>query len=80
LKNGWAGPSKRTSHRCALSPRRKTYHQKYYLKQHSLYKELSRIYPRHQDLVDSTAAARMNGYLGGSGTKTQLERRSTAWG
>ena len=31
-----------------------------------------RIYPRHRDLVDSTAAARLNGYVGGHGDKNQL--------
>ena len=36
--------------------------------------ELLRIYPNHRDLVDSTAAARLNGYAGGYGNKTQLSR------
>jgi peptide-methionine (S)-S-oxide reductase len=49
------------------------YHQKYYLKgRDHLEKELVRIYPRHRDLVDSTAAARLNGYVGGHGSKDQL--------
>jgi len=51
------------------------YHQKFYLKGHdSLEKELVRIYPHHQDLVDSTSAARLNGYVGGHGNKNQLSR------
>jgi len=51
------------------------YHQKYILKQNrSLMRELNRIYPRHDDLVNSTAAARMNGYVSGYGTTDQLER------
>ena len=51
------------------------YHQKYYLKgQSSLEKELVRMYPHHQSLVDSTAAARINGYIGGHGSKDQLLR------
>ena len=51
------------------------YHQKYLLKQNrSLMRELNRIYPRHEDLVNSTAAARMNGYVSGYGTTDQLER------
>ena len=51
------------------------YHQKYLLKQHKgLMGELERIYPRHRDLVDSTAASRMNGYAGGNGTADQLAR------
>jgi hypothetical protein len=49
------------------------YHQKYLLKGHSVLNgELVRIYPSHRDLVDSTAAARLNGYVGGHGTKAQL--------
>jgi hypothetical protein len=36
--------------------------------------ELSRIYPRHSDLVDSTAAARLNAYAGGHGDSDQLSR------
>lgn len=49
------------------------YHQKYYLRGRGpLEKELMRIYPHHRDFVDSTAAARLNGYVGGHGTKEQL--------
>ena len=51
------------------------YHQKYLLKQNTgLMRELDRIYPEHRDLVDSTAAARMNGYVGGNGTADQLAK------
>lgn len=50
------------------------YHQKYYLKNHALKKEIMRIYPRHNDIVDSTAAARLNGYIGRNGSKEQLSR------
>ena len=51
------------------------YHQKYLLKQHhDLSREMARIYPRHGDLVDSTAAARLNGYAGGYGSPEQLAR------
>ena len=51
------------------------YHQKYLLKQNrSLMAEMTRIYPRHPDLVNSTAAARMNGYVSGYGTADQLAR------
>ena len=57
------------------------YHQKYILKQNSgLMRELTHIYPRHQDLVASTAAARMNGYVGGNGTADQLERELSSLG
>ena len=49
------------------------YHQKYLLKRETdLMRELSRIYPRHAALVDSTAAARLNGYAGGYGSPQQL--------
>lgn len=51
------------------------YHQKYILKGHgALIKELKRMYPQHQEMVDSTAAARLNGYVGGHGDKDQLSR------
>ena len=51
------------------------YHQKYLLKQHhDLSREMAAIYPRHPDLVDSTAAARLNGYAGGHGSPEQLAR------
>jgi methionine-S-sulfoxide reductase len=51
------------------------YHQKYILKRNNaLTNDLSRIYPRHRDLVDSTAAARLNGYAGGHGRVDQLSR------
>jgi hypothetical protein len=51
------------------------YHQKYILKQnYALNAEMSRIYPLHRDFVDSTAAARLNGYASGHGNKEQLAR------
>ncbi len=50
------------------------YHQKYALQMDSLlYKELSAFYPDLWDLVDSTAATRVNAYLDGYGTAEQLE-------
>jgi len=50
------------------------YHQKYYLRGDSaLLDEMRAIYPDDAALVGSTAAARLNGYLGGSGTKARLE-------
>ncbi len=49
--------------------RAEDYHQKYYLQRYSeLMDELRAPYPDFRDLVDSTAAARLNGYLGGSRT------------
>jgi peptide-methionine (S)-S-oxide reductase len=50
------------------------YHQKYYLRQASgLWRELSGFYPDLKNLVNSTAAARMNGYVAGYGSVDQLE-------
>lgn len=50
------------------------YHQKFYLRQDpSLMRELEAMYPDEQDLVDSTAAARINGYLGGYGNEESLK-------
>lgn len=50
------------------------YHQKYQLRgTPALMAEFSAIYPDNVDLVNSTAAARVNGYLGGNGTVEQLE-------
>jgi len=45
------------------------YHQKFQLRRHpELMKGLLAAYPDPKDLVSSTAAARLNGYLGGHGT------------
>jgi peptide-methionine (S)-S-oxide reductase len=50
------------------------YHQKYRLRQDGvLLAEFQSIYPNPADLVASTAAARVNGYLGGNGTLAQLQ-------
>lgn len=50
------------------------YHQKYLLRQRpALMKEFNAIYPNTEDFINSTAAARINGYLGGYGTLTALE-------
>lgn len=44
------------------------YHQKYWLRGiPELYAEFSGFYPTDRDFVDSTAAARVNGYLGKNG-------------
>ncbi len=51
------------------------YHQKYYLRgARDLMEEFNGIYPQPAGFRDSTAAARVNGYLGGHGTLEQLER------
>ena len=50
------------------------YHQKYRLRQvRDLMGDLSRMYPNDGDFVASTAAARVNGYVGGHGTLEMLQ-------
>ncbi|MGD8721552.1 MAG: peptide-methionine (S)-S-oxide reductase, partial [Desulfobacterales bacterium] len=54
--------------------RAEDYHQKYRLRrERNLLQEFERIYPKADDLADSTAAARVNGYLGGFGTSADLK-------
>lgn len=49
------------------------YHQKYYLQNVSaLMIEFEKIYPDFQDFVNSTAAARVNGYVAGYGSSASL--------
>jgi peptide-methionine (S)-S-oxide reductase len=51
-----------------------TYHQKYQLQQvPALLREFRAIYPQDDEFVYSTAAARVNGYLGGYGTLATLQ-------
>ena len=51
------------------------YHQKYELRQRGdVAKEYLATYPDLQDFVNSTAVARVNGYLGGNGNAEQLQR------
>jgi peptide-methionine (S)-S-oxide reductase len=50
------------------------YHQKYRLRSVPLLlKEFDAIYPDEADLVNSTAVARVNGYVGGNGTLESLQ-------
>lgn len=50
------------------------YHQKYFLRREQvLLGELTNIYPAAKDLVASTAAARVNGYVAGYGSRARLE-------
>jgi peptide-methionine (S)-S-oxide reductase len=50
------------------------YHQKYFLRgEASLFEEMEHHYPDAADLVRSTAAARLNGYVGGYGTLAALQ-------
>lgn len=52
------------------------YHQKYYLKKYEpLVRELSGLYAGEGDFTLSTAAARINGYLGGNGNLEQLKQQ-----
>ena len=51
------------------------YHQKYYLQRdRALTGWMRTAYPADRGFVDSTAAARINGYLGGYGTTGQLRK------
>lgn len=51
------------------------YHQKYYLRNdRQLLSDFRAMYPDDQGLLDSTAAARVNGYLYGAGQCPRLER------
>jgi peptide-methionine (S)-S-oxide reductase len=57
------------------------YHQKYYLQNRKeLAAEISSRYPDFQDFVNSTAAARLNGYVSGNGSKESLEEELDSLG
>ena len=57
------------------------YRQKFSLRRREVfYQELAAIYPEIEGLIASTAAARLNGYLGGYGTRAQLERELDSLG
>jgi methionine-S-sulfoxide reductase len=57
------------------------YHQKHSLRQYPEFMEkLNRIYPSPGEFVASTAAARLNGYLGGEGSYEALEREIDSLG
>jgi methionine-S-sulfoxide reductase len=50
------------------------YHQKYYLRQQrQILRQFQQYYPQAADLMNSTAAARVNGYIGGYGTSASLK-------
>jgi len=50
------------------------YHQKYYLRGHrQIMRQFLQFYPKPADFMNSTAAARVNGYLGGYGTSASLK-------
>lgn len=50
------------------------YHQKYLLSHSVLKSFINRFHEHGIDIVNSTAAARLNGYAGGNGTREQLLR------
>lgn len=55
--------------------RAEDYHQKWRLRRReSLFSDLGRNYPDERSLLDSVAATKLNGYVGGHGTRAQLER------
>src|SRR5262245_63021160 len=55
------------------------YHQKYYLRHDTLLmRELADYSPRQ--LVDSTVAARLNGYVAGKGSASQLREELASFG
>jgi peptide-methionine (S)-S-oxide reductase len=57
------------------------YHQKYRLRNdRELMSEFSAMYPDEWEFVDSTAAARVNGYLDGEGSVVRLEREIDGFG
>jgi peptide-methionine (S)-S-oxide reductase len=57
------------------------YHQKWYLRQRpALYRELRAIYPDLRDFMRSTAAARINGFLGGFGSPETLTKELSSYG
>ncbi len=57
------------------------YHQKYYLtSEPDLLGDLRAIYPNIHDFISSTAAARVNGYVGGYGTLETLEQELDSLG
>jgi peptide-methionine (S)-S-oxide reductase len=57
------------------------YHQKYYLRSIDiLVTDLRALYPQERQFVDSTTAARLNGYVGGFGTLEQLEGELESFG
>lgn len=58
-----------------------SYHQKHALRQFPpLLQELAQMYPKETDFLKSTAAARINGFVGGNGTLAQLEQEIDSLG
>jgi peptide-methionine (S)-S-oxide reductase len=57
------------------------YHQKYYLQgEQELFDEFATIYPDINNFIQSTAAARVNGYIGGYGKFETLQDQINSFG
>ena len=57
------------------------YHQKYVLQRHdAVLKQFNTYYPNFNDFVDSTAAARLNGFAYGCGSKAMFQEEQTSYG
>jgi peptide-methionine (S)-S-oxide reductase len=57
------------------------YHQKHSLQHYPEFmKDLRRVYPSNPEFIDSTAAARLNGYLGGEGSYDALTQELDSLG
>ena len=57
------------------------YHQKFYLQQVPVLKaDFRAIYPDSDEFINSTAAARVNGYVGGFGTPGALQKELASYG
>jgi peptide-methionine (S)-S-oxide reductase len=57
------------------------YHQKHSLQHYPEFmQELRRVYHSNREVIDSTAAARLNGYLGGEGSYEALAREVDSLG
>lgn len=57
------------------------YHQKYYLRRtEKLFEEFRKLFPGEEDFTASTAAARLNGYLGCNGQPEDLQKEIDSLG
>lgn len=56
------------------------YHQKYYLKRYAkAVEQVKKIFRDHQDFVNSTIAARLNGFVAGHGSLGALKEEMEQW-
>ncbi|WLR51921.1 peptide-methionine (S)-S-oxide reductase [Bacillus tianshenii] len=57
------------------------YHQKYFLKRFAnATAVIQRLFPNHESFVDSTIAARLNGFVKGFGKMNDLKQEIENWG